>query len=147
MYKLGKRSLNNLQGVNPNRVKVVERAMQSTTQDFTVVEGKHSKEQCSINYGKGRMASECTQKDIDPEYARPNERQITWVSQILASKHATGRTVDIYPYPINMKDSDLKKFKAITAAMKQTAAELGVTINLGSNWQKIKNLQHFEVVQ
>lgn len=146
MYKLSQRSLGNLQGVDANLVKVVKRAIEITKQDFTVVEGKRSKEQCSINYGKGRTASECIRKGIDPKYARPNEKKVTWVSTPLASKHATGRAVDIYPYPLNMKDSDPKKFEAIAVAMKQAAAELGIKINWGGNWQKTKDLPHFEVL-
>lgn len=54
--------------------------------------------------------------------------------------------VDIYPYPINMKDNDLKKFAAINEAMQQAAKELGVKINWGGNRQKSKDLPHFEVV-
>lgn len=146
MYKLGRRSLNNLRDVDANLVKVVKRAIEITKQDFTVIEGKRSKEQCSINYGKGRTANECVKKGVDPKYARPSEKKVTWVSTPLASKHATGRAVDIYPYPINMKDNDPKKFVAINEAMQQAAKELGVKINWGGNWQKSKDLPHFEVV-
>lgn len=38
-FKLGKRSLSNLEGVHPDLVKVVHRAIEITTVDFTVIEG------------------------------------------------------------------------------------------------------------
>ena len=38
-YVLGTRSKDNLKGVHPDLVKVVERAITLTTQDFTVIEG------------------------------------------------------------------------------------------------------------
>lgn len=145
MYKLSNRSLNNLNDVDENLVKVVKRAIKITKQDFTVIEGKRSKEQCAINYGKGRTANECIKKGIDPKYARPNEKKVTWVNKPLATKHATGRAVDIYPYPINMQDNDPKKFEAINEAIQQAAKELGVKINWGGNWQKIKDYPHFEI--
>lgn len=38
-YILGKRSRRNLEGVHPTLVKVAERAIQLTSQDFTIIEG------------------------------------------------------------------------------------------------------------
>ena len=63
-YKLSERSLNSLKGVNPNLVKVVERAIELTEQDFLVLEGVRSKEQCYINYGKGRTVAQCSAKGV-----------------------------------------------------------------------------------
>lgn len=57
-YILSQRSLNNLKGVHPNLVKVVKRAIEITGQDFMVIEGVRSREQCMINYGKGRTAAQ-----------------------------------------------------------------------------------------
>ncbi len=44
MFKLGKRSIERLQGVHPDLVRVVERAIDLTTVDFTVLEGLRSPE-------------------------------------------------------------------------------------------------------
>ena len=53
-FVLSKLSLGRLNGVDANLVKVVQRAIEITPQDFMVVEGVRTKEQCYINYGKGR---------------------------------------------------------------------------------------------
>lgn len=143
MYKLSKRSLTNLQGVNTNLVKVVQRAIEIAKQDFMVTEGLRSREQCCINYGKGRTAQQCTQKGVPAKYAQPNISKVTWLNNPFASKHSQGRAVDLVPYPVDW--NDLAKFRSIAEAMKQAAKELNVTINWGGDWQKTKDYPHFEV--
>lgn len=143
MYKLSKRSLTNLQGVNTNLVKVVQRAIEITKQDFMVTEGLRSREQCCINYGKGRTAQQCTQKGVPAKYAQPSISKVTWLNNPFASKHAQGRAVDLVPYPVDW--NDLAKFRLIAEAMKQAAKEVNVSINWGGDWQKTKDYPHFEV--
>ncbi|WP_371688266.1 M15 family metallopeptidase [Snodgrassella alvi] len=143
MYKLSKRSLTNLQGVNTNLVKVVQRAIEIAKQDFMVTEGLRSREQCCINYGKGRTAQQCTQKGVPAKYAQPNISKVTWLNNPFASKHSQGRAVDLVPYPVDW--NDLAKFRSIAEAMKQAAKELNVSINWGGDWQKTKDYPHFEV--
>ncbi|MGE9547639.1 M15 family metallopeptidase [Snodgrassella sp. CS2] len=143
MYKLSKRSLTNLQGVNTNLVKVVQRAIEITKQDFMVTEGLRSREQCCINYGKGRTAQQCTQKGVPAKYAQPNISKATWLNNPFASKHSQGCAVDLVPYPVDW--NDLAKFRLIAEAMKQAAKELNVSIIWGGDWQKTKDYPHFEV--
>ena len=141
-YKLSERSLNSLKGVNPNLVKVVERAIELTEQDFLVLEGVRSKEQCYINYGKGRTAAQCSAKGVPIKYAQPNLSKVTWLNNPLASKHVTGNAVDLVPYPINW--NTISKFTTISKAMKQAAKELGVDLEWGGDWTK-KDYPHFEL--
>ena len=141
-YKLSERSLNSLKGVNPSLVKVVERAIELTEQDFLVLEGVRSKEQCYINYGKGRTAAQCSAKGVPIKYAQPNLSKVTWLNNPLASKHVTGNAVDIVPYPINW--NTISKFTTISKAMKQAAKELGVDLEWGGDWTK-KDYPHFEL--
>lgn len=138
-YNLSSRSLNNLQGVHPNLAKVVKRAIELTTQDFVVIEGVRSREQCMINYGKGRTAAQCLAKGIPAKYANPKAAKVTWLSNPFASKHCPqkdgyGHAVDICPYPVDW--SDVKKFDAIAKAMFAAAKELGVNIRWGADWDK-----------
>ena len=141
-YKLSERSLNSLKGVNPNLVKVVERAIELTEQDFLVLEGVRSKEQCYINYGKGRTVSQCSAKGVPTKYAQPSLSKVTWLNNPLASKHVTGNAVDLVPYPINW--NTISKFTTISKAMKQAAKELGVDLEWGGDWTK-KDYPHFEL--
>ncbi len=138
-YNLSSRSLNNLQGVHPNLTKVVKRAIELTTQDFVVIEGVRSREQCMINYGKGRTVAQCLAKGIPAKYANPKAAKVTWLSNPFNSKHCKqkdgyGHAVDICPHPVDW--SDVKKFDAIAKAMFAAAKELGVNIRWGADWDK-----------
>ena len=141
-YKLSERSLNSLKGVNPNLVKVVERAIELTEQDFLVLEGVRSKEQCYINYGKGRTVAQCSAKGVPTKYAQPSLSKVTWLNNPLASKHVTGNAVDLVPSPIDW--NTISKFTTISKAMKQAAKELGVDLEWGGDWTK-KDYPHFEL--
>ena len=140
--KLSERSLNSLKGVNPSLVKVVERAIELTEQDFLVLEGVRSKEQCYINYGKGRTVAQCSAKGVPIKYAQPNLSKVTWLNNPLASKHVTGNAVDLVPSPVDW--NTISKFTTISKAMKQAAKELGVDLEWGGDWTK-KDYPHFEL--
>lgn len=131
-YQLSKRSLSRLAGVDDKLVAVVKRAIEISQVDFMVLEGVRSKEQCMINYGKGRTAAQCVAKGVPAQYANPNAAKVTWLNNPFASKHVTGKAVDLVPYPVDW--NDLKKFDAIAQAMLQAAKELGVTIRWGADW-------------
>ena len=131
-YQLSKRSLSRLAGVDDKLVAVVKRAIEISQVDFMVLEGVRSKEQCMINYGKGRTAAQVQAKGITARYAKPSAAKVTWLNDPFASKHVTGKAVDLVPYPVDW--NDLKKFDLIAQAMLQAAKELGVTIRWGADW-------------
>ncbi len=113
-YYLSKRSKKRLQGVNPKLVAVVERAIELTNQDFTVLEGLRTRKR---------------QKWL-------KRNGYSWT---LKSKHLTGRAIDVAPWVIkNGKGTidwnDLEKFHEIFKAMKQASQELGVKIRWGGDW-------------
>ena len=150
-FVLSKLSLGRLEGVNPALVKVVKRAIEITQQDFLVVEGVRSKEQCYINYGKGRTAAQCIAKGVPASYAQPKLAKVTWLNNPLSSKHVTGKAVDLVPYPVDW--NDLTKFDQVAKAMFAAADELGVSIRWGADWDNDGNYRekgeydspHFEL--
>ena len=140
-YVLSKRSLNNLNGVHDSLVAIVKRAITITGQDFVVIHGVRSREQCMINSGKGRTVAQCLAKGIPAKYANPKHAKVTWLSNPFASKHCKqadgyGHAVDICPYPVDW--SDLKKFDAIAKAMfdaeRQLIAENAIPKNTKLRW-------------
>ena len=150
-FVLSKLSLGRLNGVDANLVKVVQRAIEITPQDFMVVEGVRSKEQCYINYGKGRTAAQCIAKGVPASYAQPKLAKVTWLNNPLDSKHVTGKAVDLVPYPVDW--NDLSKFDQVAKAMFAAAKELGVSIRWGADWDNDGNYRekgeydspHFEL--
>ena len=118
MFKLGTRSKARLQGVDPRLVAVVERAIQISPVDFTVVEGVRSLQRQAELYAQGRTAP---------------GKIVTWT---MKSKHIDGLAVDIAPCDEkgNILWNDLKKFDQMSIAMFNAAVELKVKIRWGADW-------------
>ena len=141
-YILSKRSLASLEGVDARLVSVAKRAIQITKQDFVIIEGLRTREQMMINYGKGRTAAQLAKFGIPASYAKPKEAKVTWLNNPFASNHASGKAIDVVPYPVDW--NDIGKFRTIADAFKQAARELGVSMVWGGDWTK-KDYPHFEV--
>ena len=108
-FKLSKRSLQRLEGVKPDLVRVVERAIELTKVDFGVVRGLRTPEEQAANVAKG-------------------------ASQTLNSKHLTGDAVDLVAYIGPNISWDEKYYPTIADAMKAAAIELGVPVRWGGAW-------------
>lgn len=120
MYKLGPRSQMRLKGVHPDLVKVVERAIEVTTVDFTVLEGLR-----------------------DP--ARQKVLVDSGASQTLNSRHITGHAVDLGAWVDNQVDWSWPLYFKIAAAMKEAAKQVGVPIEWGGDWRTFKDGPHFQL--
>ena len=131
-YQLSQKSLDKLKGVDERLVKVVKRTIELSPIDFMVLEGVRTREQCMINYGKGRTAAQCQAKGVPAKYAKPAAAKVTWLNNPFASKHVSGKAVDLVPYPVDW--NDLKKFDAIAKAMFAAAKELNIKIRWGADW-------------
>lgn len=133
-YVLGQRSLERLNGVHPDLASVVKRAIELTTQDFSVLEGVRTDKRQRELYGQGRTAKELAAVRIDPALAKPEMDQVTWTLKSNHFKQADGygHAVDLVPYPLDW--NTLAKFDAIADAMAQASKELGVPIRHGADW-------------
>jgi peptidoglycan L-alanyl-D-glutamate endopeptidase CwlK len=120
VFKLGKRSIERLQGVHPDLVRVVERAIDLTTVDFTILEGLRSPERQQTLVASG-------------------------ASQTLNSRHITGHAVDLGAWVDNQVDWSWPLYTKIANAMKAAANELGVSIVWGGDWRTFKDGPHFEL--
>jgi len=119
MYTLGARSRERLQGLHPDLVKVVERAIQITPIDFTVLEGLRTK-------------------------ARQEQLFKAGASWTMNSRHLTGHAVDLGAWLDNQVDWSWPLYDKIAQAMKQAADELDVSIIWGGDW-KVRDGPHFEL--
>lgn len=133
-YKLGTRSKNNLKGVHPDLVKVVEKAIGLTTQDFTVIEGVRTTKRQQELYAQGRTAPGNIVTNADGVKKKSNHQ---------AKADGYGHAVDIVPYPVDW--DSISKFDNIAVAMKLAACELGVDIVWGGDWKNFKDYPHFEL--
>lgn len=132
-YKLGTRSKNNLKGVHPDLVKVVEKAIEITTQDFTVIEGVRTQKRQQELYAQGRTKEGPRVTNVDGVKRKSNHQ---------IKSDGFGHAVDIVPYPVDWDSS--VKFDNIANAMKLAACEIGVDIQWGGDW-KMLDKPHFEL--
>lgn len=119
MFKLSKRSRDSLQGVHPDLVRVVERAIQLTEVDFVVIEGLRTP-------------------------ARQAELVKAGASQTQNSRHLTGHAVDLAAW-VGTVRWDWPLYPRIATAVKQAAKELGVPIEWGGDWTSFKDGPHFQL--
>lgn len=117
-YKLSKRSLTKLDGVNDRLVAVVQRAIELTTVDFAVIEGLRTVERQRELVAKG-------------------------ASQTMNSKHIDGNAVDLMAYLDNRPSWELNLYDNIADAMKAAAIELDVAIRWGGAWT-VKDIRRWD---
>jgi peptidoglycan L-alanyl-D-glutamate endopeptidase CwlK len=121
LFQLGNRSKDTLKGVHPNLVRVIERAIELSSQDFTVLEGIRTPQRQAELYAQGRT--------------KPGQ-VVTWTlkSRHFVQEDGWGHAVDLAPWPIDWNST--KKFDAIADAMFQASKELGTPIRWGADWDE-----------
>jgi peptidoglycan L-alanyl-D-glutamate endopeptidase CwlK len=110
-FKLGKRSLEKLEGVDESLVAVVKRAIELTNIDFGVIYGLRTVEEQEKLFAAGK-------------------------SQTMKSKHLEGRAVDLMAYVDGKGCWELNVYDDLCDAMKESAKELGVAIKWGAAWSE-----------
>ena len=108
-YKLGNRSLSNLQGVNESLVTVVKYAIGVTKQDFRVICGMRT-------------------------FSEQQELVRKGASQTMKSKHLDGNAVDLMAYCDGGGRWELNLYDEIADAMKEGAEAAGVKLRWGAAW-------------
>ena len=109
VFKLSQRSLERLEGVKPQLVAIVKKAITYTEVDFGVTCGLRTRQEQEALVAKG-------------------------ASQTLESKHLTGDAVDLAAYIGPRLTWELAVYDNIADAIKQAAIEQKVTIRWGACW-------------
>lgn len=124
-FKLGTTSRKRLQGVHPDLVKVVERAIEISEIDFTVLEG---------------VRSVATQK----KYVASGASK-TMKSRHIPAPNGYAHAVDLGALLNGKVNWSWPLYHKIAAAMKQSALELKIPIEWGGDWKSFKDGPHFEL--
>lgn len=109
-FKLSKRSLARLEGVDERMVRVVKTAISFSNVDFGVIQGLRTIEEQRELVAKG-------------------------ASQTMKSKHLDGLAVDLMAYVGSRGSWELSLYDDIADAMKLAAIEEGVSLRWGAAWQ------------
>lgn len=121
MRKFSARSIKNLEGIHPDLRRVIDRALQESPVDFTVIEGLRTKE-------------------------RQKQLVASGASKTLNSRHITGHAVDLVPIGPNGKAAfDWPLYDMLAPAVKAAAQAEGVAIVWGGDWKSFRDGPHFEL--
>jgi peptidoglycan L-alanyl-D-glutamate endopeptidase CwlK len=118
-FKFSARSLKNLQGVHPDLVRVIRRALELTPVDFAVIEGLRT-------------------------VARQKQLFAAGASKTMNSRHLTGHAVDIAPIVAGQIRWDWPLYHKLAPNVQQAAAESGVPIEWGGDW-RFKDGPHWQL--
>ncbi len=119
-FKFSSRSEKNLQGVNPDLVKVTRRALEISEVDFGITEGLRSR-------------------------YRQKQLVATGKSQTMNSRHLTGHAVDVVAYIGSQVSWEWPLYEKIAAAFRQASRELNIPVEWGGDWKTLKDGPHFQL--
>lgn len=138
MPVFGTGSLQKLQGVHPNLIKVLKTAIITSPIDFTIIEGVRTTKRQQDLYAQGRNGD----KRPIVTYADGVNKK----SNHQPKSDGYGHAIDFAPY-INGK-LDWNKhdnFKVIADHIVSTGAKMGIKITAGFYWQKPYDPPHIEL--
>jgi|TARA_R110002124_G_scaffold282487_1_gene457662 peptidoglycan L-alanyl-D-glutamate endopeptidase CwlK len=110
-FKLSKRSLDKMEGVDSNLVDVTKRAIELTKVDFGVIYGMRTEEEQAKLVAAGK-------------------------SQTMKSNHLVGRAVDLMAYVDGKGCWELNVYDDLCDAMKAAAQELDIAVKWGAAWSE-----------
>jgi len=115
-FHLGQQSLSELNGVHPDMVRVVKRAIQISTQDFTVYDGARTLEE-------------------QKEFVRRGVSK-TMRSRHLVQKDGYGHAVDLVPWINGQARWEWGAIWPIAVSMAKASKELQIEIIWGGVWDR-----------
>lgn len=119
-FKFSQRSLKNLEGVHPDLIAVVKRALELSSIDFAVLEGLRSPERQQEVIASGN----------------------SWTKN---SRHLTGHAVDIGVVIDRHINWYYPWYEKLSRFFKQASEELKIPIEWGGDWPKKKDGGHYEL--
>jgi peptidoglycan LD-endopeptidase CwlK len=126
-YVLSKRSLSRLEGVHPDLVRVVKRAIQLTAVDFMVTEGTRTKEKQEQLIRAGASLTMHSR-----HLPTANQCRLACAVDLAAMVDGEVR----WDWPL---------YPALNEAMQKAGKELGVPIEWGGGWRTLKDGPHFQL--
>ncbi len=130
MYKLSKRSLSNLEGVHPDLVSVIKRAIEISPLDFGVSEGVRTVERQKELVAQGKSTT-MNSKHIPRSFKDTNEEY--------------GAAVDLFVLVNGKVSWEHKEFRKVIQAVFTAAIELGVQVEAGALWRTFLDSPHIQL--
>ncbi len=119
-YVFSAASYRNLIGVRPELVAVATLALQRSQIDFKVTEGLRSRKRQHVLVKEGS-------------------------SRTLNSRHLTGYAIDVMAIVDGKNSWEWQHYEQLASAFKAAAADLGIALVWGGDWQGFRDGPHFEL--
>ena len=126
MFSLGKKSIENLIGVDDDLIDIVELAIEITKVDFGIP-----------STGGYRVEAEQA-KLFTAGLSKADGR-------VNKSKHQTGRAVDVFAYVDGKASYNTEHLAMVAAAMLQSASQLNIELKWGGHFRSFTDMPHFEL--
>lgn len=136
----GKRSKDNLVGVHPDLVRLMEAAIINSPIDFTITEGVRTAAEQKVLYAQGRTTKGPIVTTKDGVKNKSNHQ---------TKADGFGHAVDLYPYvdgKVQVVDKDtVANLKKIATHIKKVATSMRIGITWGGDWKTPYDPPHFEL--
>lgn len=147
-FKLSKRSLDRLNGVHPDLIKLLSEAVKDSPYDFGVAwyGGLRTIEMQEQLYAKGRTTEQLRAKGIEDVEGIPHKKKVTWTlkSNHMPKEDGYGHAVDIIVYKMGKVNWEDNTFYEVAQHIKKKASEMNISIQWGFDlWGK--DLPHFQL--
>jgi len=126
LFSLGKKSIENLIGVDDELIGVIELAMEITKVDFGIP-------------STGGYRVEAEQAKLFTAGLSKCDGRVN------KSKHQTGRAVDVFAYVDGKASYNTEHLAMVAAAMLQAASQLGIKLKWGGHFKSFSDMPHFEL--
>jgi peptidoglycan L-alanyl-D-glutamate endopeptidase CwlK len=138
MSKFSKRSLDNLKGVHPDLVRIMNEAIKETPMDFTIICGVRTAQQQQELYAQGRTKPGAIVTNADGVKNKSNHQP---------KADGYGHAIDLYPYYNGsvQVNAPVSAFKTIATHILGVAKQMSVSIEWGGNWRSINDYPHIEI--
>jgi len=126
VFSLGKKSIENLIGVDDELIGVIELAIEITKVDFGIP-------------STGGYRVEAEQAKLFTAGLSKCDGRVN------RSKHQTGRAVDVFGYVDGKASYKTEHLAMVAAAMLQAASQLGIKLKWGGHFKSFSDMPHFEL--
>jgi len=131
-YSFGKKSLERMEGVNSDLIKVVKKAL-----EISEKRGKRGVDFIIPPYGGLRTAEE--QNEL---YKKGRSKLDGFKKE---SYHQSGNALDVVPYVDGAPSWDYDELMKVAVCMLQAANDLGIHITWGGSWTNGWDAPHYQV--
>lgn len=139
MAKFSNKSLEALNGVHPNLVKVLKAAIINSPIDFTIVEGVRTQARQQSLYAQGRTAKGSIVTYADGIKNKSNHQP---------KADGYGHAIDFAPYINGKLDwNNIANFKVIADHIVKTGANMGIKVEAGYYWKRPVDPPHIQLWQ